>query len=202
MDAVRYYIALFFVAFSPGVYLYWFSIHPFIGFWRKVGLRPTLALHYAVMIALAVPIVLARGTILSIEFGRRPVLMIASALVFAFVIYLRIQISKRLTTKVLSGFPELAPNTYPPKLLTEGIYARIRHPRYVQLLLAFLAYALFTNYLAVYVVFLIGLVWAPLVVRLEERELRDRFGEEYERYRERVPRFLPRLRGRNSSSAD
>jgi protein-S-isoprenylcysteine O-methyltransferase Ste14 len=198
MDSVRYYIALFLVAFTPGVYLYWFSIHPLIGFWRKIGLRPTLALHYTLMIALAVPLVLMRKTILSVDLGAKPVLMLLAALLLALVIYMRKEISKKVATKVLSGFPELAPDQYEPRLLTDGIYARIRHPRYVQLLLAILAYALFTNYLAVYAVFLVGLVWAPLVVRIEERELRDRFGADYERYCESVPRFLPRLRGRNS----
>jgi protein-S-isoprenylcysteine O-methyltransferase Ste14 len=32
-----------------------------------------------------------------------------------------------------------------------------------------------------------------VVIRLEERELRDRFGAEYETYRARVPALVPRL---------
>jgi len=34
-----------------------------------------------------------------------------------------------------------------------------------------------------------------LIVQLEERELRERFGTEYEAYCRRVPRFVP-VRGR------
>jgi protein-S-isoprenylcysteine O-methyltransferase Ste14 len=32
-----------------------------------------------------------------------------------------------------------------------------------------------------------------LVVRVEERDLRKRFGQDYDRYCRRVPRWLPRL---------
>jgi protein-S-isoprenylcysteine O-methyltransferase Ste14 len=55
-------------------------------------------------------------------------------------------------------------------LVTQGIYSHIRHPRYLQ------------------------------VVLFEERELRHRFGEEYERYCQHVPRFLPRISRRRAPS--
>jgi protein-S-isoprenylcysteine O-methyltransferase Ste14 len=60
--------------------------------------------------------------------------------------------------------------------------------------------ALFVNYLAVYVLVLATVPVLYLTVRLEERELVERFGEAYERYMAEVPRFLPRVRqpGRDS----
>ena len=193
MDTARYYVALFIVAVSPGVFLFWFSIHPFIAFWRKVGYWQTLAIHYTFVVMLAGGVVLLRRAILSIEFGTNSILMALAVLIFAIVIALRIQLSKQLSTTVMIGLPELAPKKYESRLLTEGIYARIRHPRYTQLLLAFLAYALFSNYLAAYIVFLLSLVWVLLLVRVEEQELRERFGKEYERYCERVPRLIPKF---------
>jgi protein-S-isoprenylcysteine O-methyltransferase Ste14 len=43
-------------------------------------------------------------------------------------------------------------------------------------------------------------LWLPgiyVIVRLEEKELRDRFGLAYDEYRRRVPRFLPRISRRS-----
>ena len=84
------------------------------------------------------------------------------------------------------------------ELITEGIYARMRHPRYVQFLIALLGYALITNNLAVY---LTTALWVPgiyLIVLLEEKELRDHFGDIYQAYCRKVPRFFPKLnRDRN-----
>ena len=192
MESIRYYIALFLVLIMPGVFLFWFSIHPFVRFWRKVGARRTLAIHYGLILVLAAALFQIRAPLLSVEFGASPVLMLLAAPIFVLAILLRMQLSKRLPTKVLMGLPELAPDRYTNRLVTEGVYARIRHPRYVEILLTVLAYALVSNYLAAYVVVLMAAVWMVLVVRVEEKELRDRFGRDYEAYCSQVPRFIPR----------
>ena len=193
MNAVRYWVALYIVAFVPGAFLFWFSIHPFVRFWRRVGPRRTLAIHYVLILFLAAAIFTARRPLLAVEFGTNPVLIAAAVPLFAIAAALRIVLSKHLKTRVLTGLPELAPDAYGSRLLMGGIYARIRHPRYAQMVLVLLAFALFTNYLATYVVFLLALVVVFPLTRIEERELRERFGAEYEAYRARVPRFLPRF---------
>lgn len=98
-----------------------------------------------------------------------------------------------MTPRVLVGL-ELAPEHYPQGLITTGPYARLRHPRYVQVALALLGYALIANYLAAYLVFAAWLVVMYPLVLLEERELCQRFGEAYDAYCRQVPRFIPRLR--------
>lgn len=62
----------------------------------------------------------------------------------------------------------MAPEKHQNTLVTQGIYSRMRHPRYVEMLLA---HALFTNYLAAYGVFALSVAGLALIVRLEEREL-------------------------------
>jgi protein-S-isoprenylcysteine O-methyltransferase Ste14 len=62
----------------------------------------------------------------------------------------------------------------------------------VEALLVMASLALIANNLASYVNWIIGIPGVLLVVHIEERELRDRFGAEYEAYCARVPRFVPR----------
>jgi protein-S-isoprenylcysteine O-methyltransferase Ste14 len=88
--------------------------------------------------------------------------------------------------------PELSPDQGSRKLLTDGLYGRIRHPRYVELMFWLLGYALIANYLALYVAVVVSVPLLWLVVVLEETELRQRFGSDYEAYARRVPRFIPR----------
>lgn len=101
---------------------------------------------------------------------------------------------RQLSTRALLGRPELTPNAYPGTLLTEGIYARVRHPRYLEVLLFCTAYALISNYLAAYAVLLFMALAIGALIPIEERELRARFGAPYDAYRRRVPAVMPRLR--------
>lgn len=106
---------------------------------------------------------------------------------------LRVRIARELKKRILVGIPELDPASHGVRLLTEGIYSRVRHPRYAQAMVAAIASAMFTNYLASYVAALVMVTGMFGLVPLEERELRDRFGAEYEAYRARVPHFTPHL---------
>ena len=87
--------------------------------------------------------------------------------------------------------PELSLDS-PGKLLTEGVYAYSRNPRYLNILLATFAYGLLLNYLGIWVLALLCVPAIYLIILLEERELRERFGDEYLEYCRRVPRLIPR----------
>jgi protein-S-isoprenylcysteine O-methyltransferase Ste14 len=139
----------------------------------------------------AAAVFLARRPLLSIEYGGHLPVALAGGALMAASIALRIVVSARLTRKIRMGVPELAPDSHGVPLISGGIYARLRHPRYVQVAMAFLGWALLTNYLAAYVGCAAGLVMLRLIVPLEERELRQRFGKAYDEYCARTPRFIP-----------
>jgi len=86
-------------------------------------------------------------------------------------------------------------------LVTDGIYATVRHPQYAGLFLAILGSLIWWPSV-------ITIVMAPVLTwsyyrlaRREEREMEGRFGEAYRRYRERVPAFVPRPSGRRINEA-
>lgn len=79
----------------------------------------------------------------------------------------------------------------PTAIITAGPYAFSRNPMYMAWTLIYLAIALLANTL-----WLIALLPVPLLImhfiyiRPEERQLEEKFGEEYRRYRARVRRYL------------
>jgi protein-S-isoprenylcysteine O-methyltransferase Ste14 len=107
--------------------------------------------------------------------------------ILAVSIVLRRKLSRHLQFKTMSGLPELAPERYPRRLLTEGVYSRIRHPRYVEILLALASWALVASNPAFYLNWIVAIPGLLAIIHIEERELRDRFGAEYEAYCARVP---------------
>jgi protein-S-isoprenylcysteine O-methyltransferase Ste14 len=134
-----------------------------------------------------------RHELLVTDFGTSYPLLFVGILFLVLAGALRFALQKHLTVKVLLGVPEIAPDRYPRVLITDGIYGRVRHPRYVQLLIALAGYALIANHLASYIVVALWLPAIHVIVAMEEKELLEHFGERYADYCRRVPRFIPRI---------
>lgn len=80
------------------------------------------------------------------------------------------------------------------KLVTEGIYASVRHPIYsADILIFWCAFVFYPAYQMLAVA-----AWATIIFTfwsaLEERMLEEKFLEDYKLYKQRVPRFIPRFR--------
>jgi protein-S-isoprenylcysteine O-methyltransferase Ste14 len=182
------------VAFPPAVF-YWFIIHPFIGYWRRLGARRTFLLVLPFLSLMGYGIVLLRRPLLSVEFGTNYYLWPLVLLCYGVAIRTERQLRRHLKFRSLVGVPELDRSGKGGKLLSEGIYGRMRHPRYVAIFLTMLAWSFFANYLATYILVPLLSLALYLVTLLEERELRQRFGHAHAQYCQQVPRFLPKKRG-------
>lgn len=80
------------------------------------------------------------------------------------------------------------------ELATEGPYSLCRDPLYVgNFLIGYGFTAVHGQLWSVAVLTLYFLLFYPPTLRKESRKMQDFFGEEFERYRREVPRFVPRL---------
>ena len=94
---------------------------------------------------------------------------------------------------VSSAWPILHRAIRTKTLAKDGPYAVIRHPQYVGFVLVMFGFLLQWPTLITLAMFpiLVFVYWRLSLS--EERQVRTRFGEEYERYASDVPRFFPRL---------
>jgi protein-S-isoprenylcysteine O-methyltransferase Ste14 len=196
MDRFRYILGVFImVGLPPGV-AWWFVVHPFVGFWRKVGVRGTLVAMTVFWATSVVGLVTIRDRLLGRDLGTRWPLVVLGVVLVAAAIFMAVKRRRYLTTRILVGVPELETDAEKRgKLLQEGPYALIRHPRYVEITLATFAYAAIANYVGCWVLAVLAIPVIHLVVILEERELTQRFGDAYREYAARVPRYIPRRGG-------
>lgn len=194
MDTLRWFLGLALVVGMPPAVGAWFLIHPVAGWWRRVGVWPTYAALAVFMVAAAALLIVFRNTLLGRDLGTSWLLAGPGLALYAASILLELQCRRQLSLKAFAGVPEVSRAAYPGRLLQDGIYARIRHPRYLGVLLGTTGMALVANHLGVYVV--VGVCVAGLwpLIAIEERELLDRFGPAYADYRSRVPALVPRRR--------
>jgi protein-S-isoprenylcysteine O-methyltransferase Ste14 len=194
MDRVRYYLALAVLISWLPAFGFWRVIHPFVRFWRRLGAGRTYAIVLSGCALAGYAAYRLRVPLLRVEFGTHYLLIALGAVCYALSVWIDLQRRKQLTWRTLVGLPELkAGKEGPGKLLTEGIYRRVRHPRYLASVLALAMCALVSNYLAIYVLLVAFVPVIYVVARLEERELLDRFGAAYESYRRTTPMFIPRI---------
>lgn len=166
--------------------VFWLVVHPLVGFWRRHGAAYALAAPPAWG---GVALFLHAFHERLFTSARAPGWAIALGLgLIAADGYILCRVERELGASRLVGQAELKGSG---ELATEGLYARMRHPRYTGMMCSVLGACLIAGSLMLWAT---AAVWWLLVlaaVGLEERELRVRFGTAYDGYSRRVPRFLP-----------
>lgn len=192
MDALRYWLGVFLVVGLPPGLAWWFLVHPFVSFWRRLGTKATMATMTVFFIVSVWRLVTIRGALMGRDLGTSLTFVALGIVLICAGATVSRKRGKYLTASILAGAPEVQTDEDKRgRLLDQGPYAIIRHPRYVEILLFTLGYAAVSNHTGPWVVAALTFPVLHLVVLLEERELRDRFADAYREYCGRVPRYLP-----------
>jgi protein-S-isoprenylcysteine O-methyltransferase Ste14 len=184
-------LAALMLAALPAAVLFWLLIHPFAAFWRRMGPVASYTIVAVICLSVVYAIWTARAPLMRQHFGYRPLTIGSGLALFLAGAVWDWRVLRKLKFPVLAGLPELS-NRLPSRLLTDGPYGIVRHPRYFGALVGIIGFALICNYLWLYVVIAVSVPIGWLMIVLEERELKQRFGSEYLDYCKRVPRFFPR----------
>jgi protein-S-isoprenylcysteine O-methyltransferase Ste14 len=96
-------------------------------------------------------------------------------------------------TLVADGWRRIHQARKEDKLVTEGVYSRMRHPQYTGLFIIIFGEGIvhWPTIVSVAAFPIIVLAYT-LLARKEERQMVEKFGDEYREYRRHVPMFIPR----------
>jgi protein-S-isoprenylcysteine O-methyltransferase Ste14 len=165
----------------------WLLVHPFTDFWRK-NKAPikSMALIWLILWAMARWIIWPYRNLLFYSSS----LTILPGVLFiglGFSIYRHIG---AFGFARLAGQAEMKTNK-PQLLITDGMHGRVRHPIYLAHVCCLLGLAISSGLVAVYALVAFALLTGIFLIRFEERELEQRFGEEFRAYRARTPALMP-----------
>jgi protein-S-isoprenylcysteine O-methyltransferase Ste14 len=171
---------------------FWFLVHPWAEHWRSrkrspyVVLLPAWAAMWVVMGLITLPWRLV--TLYSGGWTWIPALIL-----FGIGLWLYAQSSKNFGARQLGGLPEVVLGHGEQRLVTTGIRGRVRHPVYLAHLCEMVAWSSGTGLVVCYGLTAFAVVTGTIMIEMEDRELEARFGEEYRRYKERVPAVWPKV---------
>jgi protein-S-isoprenylcysteine O-methyltransferase Ste14 len=171
---------------------FWFLIHPWTDYWRsrrRSPYRVLLPAWIAMWIIAAFVTAPYRHSLLY----NTPWTWIPAAALFATGVWLYSQSGKDFSAKQLGGVPEVIAEHREQRLVISGIRARIRHPVYLAHLCELCAWSIGSGLLVCYALTVFAMLTGALMIHMEDRELEQRFGDEYRTYRKTVSSILPRL---------
>jgi protein-S-isoprenylcysteine O-methyltransferase Ste14 len=186
------WLAVAYAALYFPVPVYWLLIHPAVNYWRRIGYL-SFWIALPVWILIGVPLALMEHSLFFYRLPRNAVTCGLGAALLALNFWVSRRVHQEFNFKKLAGLPELNPDHPLRGVVGTGIYARVRHPRYANILLGFMAFGLLTGAAGIFLLAIVSFLLYLIVTPLEERELREQYGPDYEAYARAVPRFFPRF---------
>ena len=171
--------------------LFWLVVHPFVSHWRERGRR-----SYAVIMP-TWAVFIAGAFALGWRF-RHAHLYQSWAAWIPGVLFLLAGLSiyrsasQGFDRAKVSGLAELDPLQHDQELVTRGIRSQVRHPIYLGHFCEVFGWCLGTGSLALIGLLAFAVITGAFMLKMEDDELEERFGEPYRVYRRSVPAFLPR----------
>lgn len=167
--------------------LFWFAIHPFAGFWRRMNRSPYLLL-LPIWAAIISALAWATWPWHSLRLYSSSWTWAPAALLMFSALRTYTAIRGGFGTHKLSGEAELRPHEHAQELVTTGLHGQMRHPIYVAHLLSLAGWTIGSGLAVSYVLLALSALFTfPLMIWIEERELDKRFGQHFRDYKARVP---------------
>jgi len=186
LQTIGWLVAIVYASIPP----FWLLIHPRVEYWRSQQRSP-----YQILIPVWITMWIALG-IITAQWRHASIYetgwaWIPAAILFLVGLWLYKSSGKHFSGAQLSGAAELLRAQGERRLVISGIRNRIRHPVYLGHLCEMLAWSIGTGLAVAYALTAFAVVTGVIMIRLEDKELEQRFGEEYRRYRSHVPALIP-----------
>jgi protein-S-isoprenylcysteine O-methyltransferase Ste14 len=195
IDRVRYVLGILNVIVLPPGLLFWIVIHRWACGWRRLGPVRTYLIVLPPVVAVGSVLFRVRGRLLGADLGISWSLISIALVLYGVTTWLELQYWRQLSIPTLIGIPEVSRAEHRKgDLLKDGVYRAVRHPRYLSAGIGIVANALISNHVGMYVLILLLFPAGFVMLLFEERELVNRFGEEYRQYQREVPQIIPRFR--------
>jgi len=176
---------------------FWLLIHPRVAYWRANRRSPYQVL-VPIWIAMWIALALVTAPWRHVSIYETRWTWVPAVILFLIGLWIYIRSGKQFSGAQLSGAAEILPNHGQQRLVVSGIRERIRHPFYLGHLCEMLAWTIGTGLAVSYMLTAFAVATGMIMIRLEDKELEQRFGEEYRRYRSQVPALIPFLRKQTS----
>jgi protein-S-isoprenylcysteine O-methyltransferase Ste14 len=188
--------AIMMIAMWPAIPLFLIQLHGATSFWKKIGVWMYVVV-FLEWLPIGYVINLHREFLLQFQLEFSIFIVIIG---FSFIgagIVLHSWTAYLLGIKATIGYTELEKNPKPTdeKLIDSGPFSVVRHPSYWAHTFILFGTFLISGSIIVGVITLIDLLIAYFVtMELEDRELVERFEDQYEDYKKRVPKFFPKVK--------
>jgi protein-S-isoprenylcysteine O-methyltransferase Ste14 len=180
---------------------FWLTIHPKAAYWRARRRSPyRVLLPYWISLWIIVGLLTWRWR--AIEVYHNPWTWVAAVILFITGFSLYKLASRNFSRAQLGGIPEVQRGRRDQRLVTSGIRAHVRHPVYLAHFCEMLAWSIGTGLAACYALTALAAAIGAIMIRMEDAELENRFGDEYIAYRKSVPAIIPARTRYNPEQAE